>query len=150
MRQHLSVTLLAVMMFGLVACASTVENAGYVFNDDALMQVEAGKTSQSQVRQLLGSPSSRSTFGEERWHYFTRVVEHSGVLDPDVIEQQVVTIAFDDNGTVTTVETRSLEDIQEIEATQRTTPTRGRSFSVIEQLIGNFGRFNNQVDAASQ
>ena len=90
---------------------------------------------------MLGSPSSIATFGEEVWYYISSQTQTIAFYEPEVLDQKVVAIAFDDAGKVKNVRTYGLEDAQAIEPVARTTPTGGREVTILEQLIGNLGKF---------
>ena len=51
-------------------------------------------------------------------------------------------VHFDGRGIVTAVEALGLDDSRTIEHVERTTPTAGNDLTFIDQLVGNFGRFN--------
>ena len=93
---------------------------------------------------MLGSPSSIATFGEEVWYYISSQTETIAFYEPEIIDQKVVAITFDSTGKVKTIRTYGLEDAQDIEPVARTTPTGGRAITVLEQLVGNLGRFTKQ------
>jgi hypothetical protein len=54
--------------------------------------------------------------------------------------RNVLVVSFDDTGYVTSKQIFSLEDGREIEPIARITPTEGRDFTIMQQLLGNFGR----------
>ncbi|MDG2321557.1 MAG: outer membrane protein assembly factor BamE, partial [Rhodospirillaceae bacterium] len=54
----------------------------------------------------------------------------------------VYALQFDERGILQEVKTYGLGDGEEIQVVERETPTMGREFSLIEQLIGNLGRFD--------
>lgn len=60
-----------------------------------------------------------------------------------MIDQQVVAIAFDKDGKVKDLKRYGMKDGRQIAFIQRETPTRGKELTVLEQLFGNFGRFNS-------
>lgn len=137
---------LALLMLALVAAASAcspiVRNHGHLLDESALDRIEPGSTSQQQVFQLLGSPSSSSAFDGQIWYYVSQRTERHSFYQREVVAQDVVAIAFDPNGMVTGVERRGLDDAREIELVERETPTEGNELNVVEQFVGNIGRFN--------
>ena len=91
---------------------------------------------------LLGSPTSISNFGDTIWYYVTQKQERVGVFAPVVSEQHVTAITFDGNQLVSDVSAFKKEDGQPVQIVSKTTPTEGHSVTFIEQMLGNFGRFN--------
>jgi outer membrane protein assembly factor BamE (lipoprotein component of BamABCDE complex) len=131
----------------LIACTPQVSNHGYRLDEAAFAQVVPGRTSREQVLQLLGSPSSLATFDGSVWYYVSQRTERMSFYQEEVVNQDVVAIAFDDLGTVTQVDRHGLDRAQEVSLVDRETPTSGSELSVFEQFIGNIGRFNPPVDA---
>jgi len=65
-------------------------------------------------------------------------------LKPETLDQHVLAVTFDKNGVVQDVKTLGMSARNELAPVQRTTPAPGKELTFFEQLIGNFGRFNNQ------
>lgn len=139
------------MVFLLTGCVATEQQRGYVFNNKSLEEIKIGESTRKDVMQSMGTPTSRSEFEVERWHYIGSKADIRGVLNPEIKDEKVVTIEFDKDGVVKNVETKSLADMTDVKMVQRTTKTEGHSEGVMQQLIGNFGRFNKQTgtDAAA-
>ena len=131
----------------LIACVPQVSNHGYRLDEAALAQVEPSRTSREQVLQLLGSPSSITTFDGSVWYYVGQRTERLSFYQEEVVNQDIVAIVFDDLGTVSRIERHGLDRAQEVSLVDRETPTSGTELSVFEQFIGNIGRFNPPADA---
>lgn len=131
----------------LLGCAPEVANHGYRLDEAALAQIEPGRTSQDQVLQLLGSPSSLSTFGDSTWYYVSQRTERMSFYQSEVVGQDVISIAFDDQGVVNGINRHGLEAAQDVTLVDRETPTSGSELSVFEQFVGNIGRFNAPPEA---
>jgi len=124
-------------------CAPTVEQRGNLPNPDKIAEIHAGSTTKDEVTKILGTPSSVSVFNNDRsWYYISRRTAQTAFFEPDVLDQQVYVVNFDDQGVVKTVDHRVLEDGKEITPVARATPAPGRELSFLEQLIGNLGKFN--------
>jgi len=130
----------------LIACTPQVSNHGYRLDEAAFAQVEPGRTTREQVLQLLGSPSSLTTFDGSVWYYVSQRTERMSFYQEEVVSQDVVSIAFDDLGTVTQVDRHGLDRANEVSLVDRETPTSGSELNVFEQFIGNIGRFNPPAD----
>ena len=122
------------------ACSPMVSNRGHVQKDDLLDALQTG-TSQAEVQQRYGSPSSTSRFGEETWYYIRSRKEAQGFLRPEITEQQVIGVVFDTNGQVKEVVDYDLSDRQDVVMIDEVTPTEGHSIGFVEQALGNLGRF---------
>jgi outer membrane protein assembly factor BamE (lipoprotein component of BamABCDE complex) len=127
--------------FTLWACAPTVDLRGKLAPPEAIAQIQVGKTTQEQVMSLLGSPSTIMTFGDETWHYIYQKVETVSFFTPKVTDSNTLTIVFDDKGLVKNISRAGMTDLKDVTLVSRETPTAGKELSVIEQLIGNVGKF---------
>jgi len=140
----------AMMLIGLAlaACQPRIDSRGYVPTGDDLERVRPGLQGREEVQKILGSPSSISTFTDDRWYYISKKTRTMAFYTPTVLEQNVVVVEFDDGGIVKEIRRYALEDGLVIDPVTRKTPAPGRELSFLEQLIGNFGKFNSQNNAA--
>jgi hypothetical protein len=53
-------------------------------------------------------------------------------------------VRFDEKGRVAGVARLGLDEAREVEIVERTTPTASNEMSVLQQLLGNIGRFTDQ------
>jgi outer membrane protein assembly factor BamE (lipoprotein component of BamABCDE complex) len=130
----------------LLGCVPQVSNHGYRFDEASLEQIDPGRTTRDQVQQLLGSPSALTTFDGSVWYYVSQRTERMSFYQEDVVNQDVVSITFDDVGTVTSVDRHGLERAHEVSIVDRETPTAGSELTAFEQFVGNIGRFNPTGD----
>ncbi len=140
---RLRLSLVATVCAGAImsGCAPTVDNLGYVPDREALERVKPGGQTRNDVAEILGTPSSVTPFSEDTWIYVQRKTRTLAFFEPTVIEQNVVVVDFDDVGLVRDVRHYTLEDGKIIDPVTRKTPAPGKELSVIEQLVGNIGRF---------
>jgi len=126
----------------LSACVSRVDNRGLFRENLSFDEVKPGVTTKAEVLKRFGTPSSQSAFGEDTWFYITTRKEAIAFLKPEVVEQQVTRIIFDDTGVVKTVRDYDKSQGQDVDVVDDFTPTEGHRLTFIEQLLGNLGRFN--------
>jgi outer membrane protein assembly factor BamE (lipoprotein component of BamABCDE complex) len=142
-RQSFVVPFTAYGAAALLSCAPAVDQRGNLPNPDKLAEIHAGSTTKDEVAKILGTPSSVSVFNNDKsWYYISRRTSQTAFLDPDVLDQQVYIVNFDDQGVVKAVDHKVLEDGKEVTPVARATPAPGRELSFLEQLIGNLGKFN--------
>ena len=128
------------------ACAPMVDTRGNLPPPEAIAGIQPGVTTRTQVTQLLGSPSSVGTFNDRTWYYIGRKTETLAFLSPELTDQQVLVVRFDDAGVVQDLEKRGMESAREVAMNDRETPTAGHSLGFFEQLFGNIGRFTGKKD----
>lgn len=132
----------AVVALSMTACSPTTNVRGFVLDERLVGAIRPGVDNRSSVRAVLGTPSVPGMFGEGRWYYVSRTTEQLAFFDPEVLDQQVVAISFDDAGNVTAVDRIGLDAARNIKPVGETTPTRGRELGFWEQIFGNIGRFS--------
>jgi len=138
-----------VIALALAGCGLSVEQRGLLPDADRLAEVHPGSTNKEEVQQILGTPSSVGVFADDSWYYISRRTKQLAFFDPEVVDQQVYIVRFDDKGVVAAVDRKDLKDGREIDPVARTTPAPGRELTFLEQLIGNVGRFNKSGSTGS-
>lgn len=146
LKKNVQIFMLASMAAHLWACAPQVDSRGHLSTDRVADTIQVNQTTKDALQQQLGSPSSTSTFGTETWYYISSKKERKAFFDPKIVEQDVTRIEFDSAGIVSKVEHYTLADGKKIALVKRETPTEGHSLGVMEQLLGNLGRFNKARD----
>jgi outer membrane protein assembly factor BamE (lipoprotein component of BamABCDE complex) len=132
---------LSLMILGLAACSDTIDPRGNAPMPDALAQIQPGRVTRSDVVALIGTPATASLFGDDHWYYISSHFQTIAFYAPEELDRQVIVIDFDKAGTVTAVRKLGLEDGKDVAMVARTTPAPGKELSLLEQLIGNVGKF---------
>ncbi len=135
--------LFAIGAIGLSACAENINVRGNMPLDEDLARIAPGVHSRNDVARLLGSPSSVSTFEENKWYYIGQKMTEFAFFSPEVLERKVFVVSFGDTGTVEETKTLGLADGQDIDPVDRVTPTEGRKLNVFQEIFGNIGRFGS-------
>lgn len=133
---------------GITACTPTEAIRGNIVEDYRLTEIVPGVSSRTNVLQSLGSPSTEAPFDENVWYYIGQKTEKRGIFDPKVVDKKIVVVAFNDEGIVSSVDKVDAGQI-DVPHVRRKTPTSGNDITVMEQLIGNVGRFNKQKESAA-
>ncbi|MCA1939890.1 MAG: outer membrane protein assembly factor BamE [Caenispirillum bisanense] len=129
----------------LAACSADIAPRGNEPAPELLAQVKPGELTRGDVRALLGSPSTTSAFGDETWYYISSQTTQWAFNATEELQRQVVAISFDERGIVKDVRTMDESAGRDVEIVDRTTPTPGREETIIQQLLGNLGRFNKDA-----
>lgn len=135
--------LCAIGGFMLSACSPTVTQRGNKLEDYQIEEVVLGIHTQSDVLRILGSPTTRAPFNDNIWYYIGQEKHKRGILDPKVVDERIVIVAFDEQGTVQTINEADADRIN-IPIEREKTETHGNELTVMQQLLGNLGRFNPQ------
>ncbi len=143
-RPTIRVSLLAgFLALGLGACAEDIRVRGNIPDTEVMAKISPGVHSRIDIESLLGSPSTVSTFQDSTWYYIGQKSTQFAFFEPEVLERRVLVVSFDKSGFVETTRTYDLADGQSIDPVDRITPTEGRNYTFMQQLIGNLGRFQN-------
>ncbi|RPF90471.1 MAG: outer membrane protein assembly factor BamE [Rhizobiales bacterium TMED168] len=132
--------LFIVLVYLITSCSPIVENRGYVFDEKLLDQIEINKTISNDVMDILGSPSTTSAIDASTWYYIFSKAETIAFYRPEVTDRRVLAVSFGDDNKVNNLKYYGLEDGKIISYVDRTTPTRGRELTILQQLFGNLGR----------
>ncbi len=134
--------LLAPALVTLAACDPHFNQRGFAATPGSVEKLEAGSQSREDVIRLVGSPSAVSTFNPNIWYYISETQEGYAFLKPEITQQKVIQITFNESGRVDAIKNYDLKDAQDIAMVKRITPTSGKELTVLEQILGNVGKFN--------
>lgn len=132
---------LLVATVALAACEPVRQTHGYVPAEAHIKRIAVGEDSRADVVSKIGRPSTTAAFENDEWYYIARTTQTRAFFAPEATEQKVMVISFDADGTVSALDRYALEDGQVIDLVTRTTPTRGKRLTFLQQLLGNVGRF---------
>lgn len=130
--------LLAVLLCG---CVTKNITHGYPEDESIVVKLKTGVTTKEGAVELLGDPSTKSTFNPNIWYYISTQMQSKGFLRPEVVRERVMQLTF------------SGDVLQEVtffdNATKKqVTFHRGQSLvngddsGVLKDFFRNFGRFN--------
>lgn len=139
----LKLAAIGLSLMSLSACSIPINDRGNMPKANALAQIKPGVTNKQSVTRLLGSPSSIAVFNNNTWYYIGHKTKDIAFLKPEVLSQEVVAIHFNKKGVVTAIDRKNLKNAQAVTPNPNKTPAQGRKFTFLEQLIGNFGKFDN-------
>ena len=143
-RQSARGALAVLAMTALLACSPMHNSHGFIPDKELVDKLRPGVHDRDSVTSLLGSPSSIADFNGETWLYVKRESEQIAFFEEKLVDQSVLAVRFDKTGLVTEIQRYEMADGKTLILVERTTPTRGRELTVIEQLFGNIGRFSSQ------
>ena len=126
----------------LTACSPTLNNHGNIPDAEVVKSIRIGKSNRDQIQAMLGTPSAMATFDKESWYYVGSKTSQIAFWEADLLERKVLVIRFDKEGVVQQVENLGKQDGRDVQIVDRKTPTRGKELTVLEQLLGNIGKFS--------
>lgn len=141
-------TATGVILAGLLAgCSPTLSNHGNIPEAELIESIRIGSSNRKQIAAMLGNPSTVATFDKESWYYVGMRTSQVAFLEPKILERKVLVVRFDKQGVVQQVEHLDKQDGRDVQIVGRKTPTRGKELTILEQLLGNVGKFSGpEVD----
>jgi len=119
----------------LAGCTPVISQRGYLEDIDAEAGVAVGADSKTTIEKKLGDPSVQAQFGSDAWYYITSVEKQVAFFTPTILSRHILAIYFDKDGKVTDMKHYGLEDGHVVAFEARTTPTRGRELTFLQQLF---------------
>ena len=119
----------------LMGCAPVISQRGYQPDPDAEAGITIGTDTKTAIEDRLGDPSVQATFDADSWYYISSVEKRVAFFTPTIESRHVLAIYFDKDGKVIDMKHYGLEDGHIVSFESRTTPTRGRELTFLQQLF---------------
>ncbi|WP_261397832.1 outer membrane protein assembly factor BamE [Maritimibacter alkaliphilus] len=129
------------LVMAAASCTARYRDHGYVPLDSDLSQITIGKDTRETVTEKVGAPSTSGMLDGGNYYYVHSRVRHFAYTEPEVVEREVVQVAFDQRGLVSNVSRYGLEDGRIVTLSRRVTLDDGSGNNIIAQLLGNLGQF---------
>jgi len=142
MRRTAPLLLVGALVPLLASCETIVDQRGFAPTPGSVEKLEVGTQSREDVIRLIGSPSSVATFNPNTWYYISQKQETYAFFKPEILEQNVLQLTFNESGRLQAMKKYDLSDGRDIEMVSRITPTAGKELTILEQIMGNVGRFS--------
>ncbi|GBR09670.1 hypothetical protein GLI01_29990 [Gluconacetobacter liquefaciens] len=115
---------------------------GSLIEADDYKQLKPGVSTRAEAMDLLGSPTTHATFDDNTWIYISMRTVPAPMDFPSIRSQNVVVLNFDDKGVLRTLQTLDKNDARPTNMAPGATPTPGTKINVLQQILGNVGRYN--------
>ncbi len=147
-KQVFLATAATALIFVSAACAPVKANRGNYLRDEKVHQVELNKTTKEQITRKFGPPTTVASFDDNTWYYIGERTETMGMFETEVKERRIFMVQFDEEGVLENISEMDPKAAQEVKIVDRTTNTAGKEFTILQQLVGNVGRFNPATEQA--
>jgi outer membrane protein assembly factor BamE (lipoprotein component of BamABCDE complex) len=128
----------------LAACTPIEAQRGQIVTDQEISQLKIGTTAKPEVTALLGTPTTVDPFDDKLWYYMGEDTKQIGIHPPVPTQRRVLALRFDDSGTLVEQKLLTKDDGQQIAMAPGETPVVTAQRTMVQQLIGNVGRFSDQ------
>jgi len=139
--------ILAGAVLALSGCAKDIDQRGNLPTKEALVQLSVGEQTRQDVQSLLGTPATTAIFTDETWYYVSSHTTQYAFYKTHELDRTIYMVTFDERGILKDVRKFDMKDGNAIKIAARETPTKGREYGILEQLLGNIGRFSGPKEA---
>ncbi|MBN8912736.1 MAG: outer membrane protein assembly factor BamE [Rhizobiales bacterium] len=122
------------------ACSEQITKHGHLFRESDISQVQPGM-GQEQVKLVLGSPTTTTTYGNGSVYYYISSTEKRvAFMSGSEVDRQVLAVYFTPTATVERVANYGMKDGKVFDFVSRTTPAPGgNEDGLLKQLFRNLG-----------
>ena len=132
-------------------CTQVRDHKGYVIDSLLINTVAPGVDNRDSVQKTLGRPSFASEFDRgASWYYVSRETKSFAFGNATPTAQTLLTVRFNPDGDVTSVQKTGLETIRKVSPYGKKTPTRGSHRGFLADLFGNVSTGGGTGNAPSQ
>lgn len=134
--------LLSFISVTIAACSSDVflVHNGNMPSAEKISQISAGQ-SKAQVAQVLGSPSSVTSFDGNTWIYMSSTLKKVAFFKPQEVNREILAISFNDNNQVVKIAELDETDGRNIKVDTEVTPTPGQKIGFFRKYFGGVGAY---------
>ena len=118
------------------------QTRGNKVDPELLVQLVPGTSTRNDVVALIGTPTTKSSFDDNTWIYISEVTKPLIAATQEIRDQNVVVLTFDAKGVLRGISKRGAADARQVTVVDRATPSPGNDTSILQQLLGNVGRFS--------
>ena len=103
------------LFFFLASCSTRVTNHGTIFSLEEIKKIKNTKLNKSEVVEILGLPSTMSTFSDRVWYYISNVQKEWAYFRIKTVSNNVLKITFNKNDQLTSYKFISAGKLLDVE-----------------------------------
>ena len=125
----------------LFSCQPRITKHGNFFNPKSIQLIKKTKLSKSEVVEILGEPTLKSTFSDNVWYYITLVQHEKAYFEVKNLENNILAITFDENQLVKKYKILTEDDSSEINISYpKEAYNQNKEVSIIQEFFFMFTR----------
>tara|TARA_B100001121_G_scaffold251771_1_gene228049 strand:+ start:577 stop:1023 length:447 start_codon:yes stop_codon:yes gene_type:complete len=129
----------------LLSCQPRITKHGNFFNPKNIQLIKKTKLSKSEVIEIFGEPTVKSTFSNNVWYYITLVQHEKAYFEIKNLENKILAITFDENQLVKKYKILTEDDTSEINISYpKEAYNQSSEVSLIKEF---FSIFTRRLDA---
>ena len=125
----------------LLSCQPRVTKHGNFFNAENIQLIKKTKLNKSEVIEIFGEPTLKSTFSDNVWYYITLVQHEKAYFEIKNLKNKILVITFDENQLVKKYKILTEDDSSEINISYpKEAYNNGSKESLIREFFSIFAR----------
>ena len=125
----------------LLSCQPRITKHGNFFNLEDIQLIKNNKLNKSEVIEIFGEPTLKSTFSDNVWYYITLVQHEKAYYEIKNLENKVLAITFDENQLVKKYKILTEDDSSEIDISYpKEAYKQNNEVSLIQEFFSIFSR----------
>ena len=89
--------IISFLLISLLSCQPSITKHGNFFNPNNIKLIKKTKLNKSEVIEIFGDPTVKSTFSDNVWYYITLVQHEKAYFEVKNLENKILVITFDEN-----------------------------------------------------
>ena len=106
--------IMPLFLITLFSCQPRITKHGNFFNPKNIQLIKKTKLSKSEVVEIFGQPTLKSTFSDNVWYYITLVQHEKAYFEVKNLENNILAITFNENQLVKKYKIFTEDDTSEI------------------------------------
>ena len=129
----------------LLSCQPRITKHGNFINPENIRLIKKNKLNKSEIIEIFGQPTLKSTFSDNVWYYITLVQHEMAYFEIKNLENKILAITFDENQLVKKYKILTEEDSSEINISNpEEAYNQNSEISLIQEF---FSIFTRKLDA---
>ena len=137
--------IIPLFLITLLSCQPRVTKHGNFYNSNNIQLIKKTKLNKSEVIEIFGEPTVKSTFSDNVWYYITIVQHEKAYFEIKNLENKILIITFDNNQLVKKYKILNEDDSSEINISYPKEAYNQNSESTLIQEF--FSIFTRRLDA---
>ena len=137
--------IIPLFLITLLSCQPRITKHGNFFNPENIQLIKKTKLNKSEVIEIFGEPTLKSTFSDNVWYYITLVQHEKAYFEIKNLENKILAITFDENQLVKKYKILTEDDSSEINISYpKEAYNQNSEISLIQEF---FSIFTRKLDA---
>ena len=128
-------------LFILISCQPRITKHGNFFNQKNIELIKKTKLNKSEVIEIFGEPTVKSTFSDNVWYYITLIQHERAYFEIKNLTNKVLIITFDNNQFVKKYKILTEKDYSEINVSfPKEASNNQNELSLLQEFFSMFTR----------